>query len=251
MHAGYRAANVGARASSDCSVYDGFVDYDAIGERLAAKLPALASPVASASSVAIAGEATSNLGAEVNDIAVSPAVPDDTAALDTIGGHRRLLQELEVATADADATIDNSDVEQLIALTAEAESSLTPEERQAVVSVHHDTAKTLETVRAGSLIGPIADDVASAAVSTPAQGYNAVACQALLERFNAPMKELGDGFCNQGPWNTRVCAYDRGDCCMSTCKQAKVSLITLVNDDMIDMIVSRQSPVFITCTSNY
>lgn len=28
---------------------------------------------------------------------------------------------------------------------------------------------------------------------------------------------LGNGICNSGPWNTKQCNYDNGDCCMQTC----------------------------------
>ena len=47
---------------------------------------------------------------------------------------------------------------------------------------------------------------------------NPAVCKMLLDAFGAPAAQLGNSICNGGPWNTRWCSYDLGDCCTSTCK---------------------------------
>jgi hypothetical protein len=84
----------------------------------------------------------------------------------------------------------------------------------------------------GVLRSRLATGAATAAASPPltaedkaklARVSNPVVCQMLLQAFGAPPAQLGNSICNGGPWNTRWCSYDLGDCCMSTCKSDVVS----------------------------
>lgn len=51
-------------------------------------------------------------------------------------------------------------------------------------------------------------------------GFNLERCEELLKGFKgADISNLGDGLCNRGPYNTRVCGYDGGDCCEKTCEK--------------------------------
>lgn len=59
------------------------------------------------------------------------------------------------------------------------------------------------------------------------QSQDMVLCNALLNLFNVSASELGNGFCNHGPWNTVACGFDGGDCCEVTCSQPDMGNSTL------------------------
>jgi hypothetical protein len=59
------------------------------------------------------------------------------------------------------------------------------------------------------------------------QSQDMVLCNALLNMFNVSASELGNGFCNHGPWNTVACGFDGGDCCEVTCNQPDMGNSTL------------------------
>jgi hypothetical protein len=59
------------------------------------------------------------------------------------------------------------------------------------------------------------------------QAGNTTLCLALLQHFNVSAEELGNGFCNNGPWNTVVCGFDGGDCCEDTCKPPDLGNATM------------------------
>jgi hypothetical protein len=54
--------------------------------------------------------------------------------------------------------------------------------------------------------------------------------------------QVGDGFCNEGPWNTRECGFDGGDCCVQSCQEP--------NKDMLELGLISYTPSRRICTAS-
>lgn len=63
-------------------------------------------------------------------------------------------------------------------------------------------------------------DTAQAAYPNNYKTYNADLCAKFVASYGGNFSEVGNGFCNQGPYNVALCNWDGGDCCADTCVPA-------------------------------
>uniref|UniRef100_A0A383VDG6 Tyrosine-protein kinase ephrin type A/B receptor-like domain-containing protein n=1 Tax=Tetradesmus obliquus TaxID=3088 RepID=A0A383VDG6_TETOB len=63
-------------------------------------------------------------------------------------------------------------------------------------------------------------DTAQAAYPNNYKTYNADLCAKFVAAYGGNFSEVGNGFCNQGPYNVALCNWDGGDCCADTCVPA-------------------------------
>lgn len=63
-------------------------------------------------------------------------------------------------------------------------------------------------------------DTAQAAYPDDYKAYNAALCAQFLATYGGNFSQIGNGFCNQGPYNVAMCNWDGGDCCPDTCVPA-------------------------------
>ena len=110
----------------------------------------------------------------------------------------------------------------------------------ALTQAASQAAEAAATAADAEVIAPAAEvpEVSAAAAVAAPEAYkftpedqaklakvsNPTVCRMLLVAFRAPPAQLGNSICNRGPWNTKWCSYDMGDCCRTTCKPDVVSL---------------------------
>lgn len=63
-------------------------------------------------------------------------------------------------------------------------------------------------------------DTAKAAYPNDYKTYNAALCAQFVATYGGNFTDVGNGFCNQGPYNVALCNWDGGDCCLDTCVPA-------------------------------
>lgn len=84
------------------------------------------------------------------------------------------------------------------------------------------------------------------------QSQDMTLCNALLAFFNVSASELGNGFCNHGPWNTVACGFDGGDCCEATCQSPDVGNSTQLEFSCAPLGFACKDPVAIgECVAQY
>jgi hypothetical protein len=197
---GFNAKALGATKASDCSVQDKFVDYDAVAQQLeGARQTAAATAAPAATAVELA--------------ATKSSITGDVPIADQVGGRRRLRQ---IVKPDADAfsasQLHGSDAQATILAPAVDGSDANVLYTDPVVTATLATAADFTAVMPGISLASVAVQLTADESAKLALVPNPTICKKLLALFKASPSELGNSICNGGPWNTRWCGYDLGDC---------------------------------------